>query len=471
MPNVGNLNATLSLSAWEFNSGLKQSETAAIEFATTTEVQSRRAETAMRRISGSSGASALPGIFTQAGFALQDFSSQFSTRGLAGGIGAITNNIQAMGSQLGAANAATIAIGAAVTGIILPPMLEWLAGTKEIEQQYGEIEKRIASTAARAKEVAQLAVGAPGEHKGDPLEQKRKELDNTIEVNAKTRGEVGKTLQAEMNALAALKKARTENALLEFNLPFSNEKHQIVADSEAAREMEIRIGVREKAVKSLQEQMNGLNAEMQHSIELQNKLGTGANPSDKALADRQKEIKALEQYDREQAVNQQRRDAQADILKRAETQFGKEAKLDLTVGGNPIGTDVATKRVVDSYRTEMLKAENKIAQERAMLVNKGVNEETLRRFDAMSAVERKKVEIQLGEKILAGLEAPNGMSAGVDRASAEGVRAVNRAVAGTASEQSLARESVRIAKDSLAKLEEIARQGDKPQVKTFGMAQ
>jgi hypothetical protein len=51
-----------------------------------------------------------------------------------------------------------------------------------------------------------------------------------------------------------------------------------------------------------------------------------------------------------------------------------------------------------------------------------------------------------------------GGSAGALRSSSAGVAAINRAVTGAASEQSLARESLKVQKEQLKKLDQIARE-------------
>lgn len=122
--NVGSLNATLSLSAFEFQNGLKQSETAAMQFATTTEVASRRADTAIASVGKGNGIASGARALQQVGFGIQDFSSQFETRGLAGGIAAVTNNVQMLGAAFGPVGLAVSAVGGALAGIFLPKLIE-----------------------------------------------------------------------------------------------------------------------------------------------------------------------------------------------------------------------------------------------------------------------------------------------------------------------------------------------------------
>lgn len=135
---VGNLNATLSLSEFEFVNGLKQSETAAMAFASTTEVVARRSEAAMSKAGGNIGGK-LAGVTQQAGFAIQDFSSQFETRGIGPAIGAVSNNVAVLGSAFGPVPAAITAVAAALGGILLPKLLDatgWFGKSKEALSEY-----------------------------------------------------------------------------------------------------------------------------------------------------------------------------------------------------------------------------------------------------------------------------------------------------------------------------------------------
>lgn len=173
--NVGNLNATLSLSEFEFTNGLKQSETAAMAFASTTEVAARRSEAAMSKAGGNIGGK-LAGMTQQAGFAIQDFHSQFATRGIGPAIGAITNNVAVLGSAFGPVAGAATAMAAALGGILLPKLLEstgWFGKSKEALEEYrNELDEFYSGFAKQSTEKASF-MERPPEDLDKELKKKR----------------------------------------------------------------------------------------------------------------------------------------------------------------------------------------------------------------------------------------------------------------------------------------------------------
>lgn len=92
-------------------------------------------------------------MIQQAGFAIQDFSSQMANAkttadGLGRGIMAVSNNVQMLGAAFGPTGLAYTAIGGALAGIILPQMVRWvyqadilkdkMADAKEEAREYAE---------------------------------------------------------------------------------------------------------------------------------------------------------------------------------------------------------------------------------------------------------------------------------------------------------------------------------------------
>lgn len=419
MTNIANMSATLTLAGWEFNNGLKQSETAAMEFANTVDVQSRRASAAIDGVRNP-GQSKLPQVLQQAGYALQDFSSQFSTRGLAGGIGAITNNIQAMGASLGGSTAAALAVGAAVGGMVLPPVIEWLNGTKEINAQIKAIEDKYSGVATRAKELAEI------ERRGN-IDKAREEIQGRIDVGNRAREEVIKSLQFEKNAVAKMRQELNQQTMLRVPLPFGAGDIRLAPDGAAGRQLENDIRVRQAAVDTLQKQHDQLMNDVQAARQLLGRL----DPSNARIAERENEEAALKAYDKENEAKNARRKAAQEISLKARTEFG----------------------------SEQMKLETRLSDERQRLILMEVDKETIARSDAMAAVHRKRLEISQAEKKLADMGQEAGMSAGVERSSAAGVQAINRAIAGRQTEQSLAREQLKELKGIKDSLEEIVRTG------------
>lgn len=92
-------------------------------------------------------------MIQQAGFAVQDFSSQMANAkttadGLGRGIMAVSNNVQMLGAAFGPTGLAVTAIGGALAGVVLPPMIRWvyqadllketMAAAKEEAREYAE---------------------------------------------------------------------------------------------------------------------------------------------------------------------------------------------------------------------------------------------------------------------------------------------------------------------------------------------
>lgn len=136
--------------------------------------------------SGRNGAGAGGGIgagtarnLQQAGFALQDFTSQFqnsktAAEGFGRGMAAISNNIQVMGAGMGPVAQASFAIGGAVAGIIVPAVARWLADTSEIEAKT----KAIEDTYKTLKPLAEGFKDAGGFKSGKDAQ---KQIDNLVD--------------------------------------------------------------------------------------------------------------------------------------------------------------------------------------------------------------------------------------------------------------------------------------------------
>lgn len=417
MTNVGNINATLTLSQWEFNNGLKQSETAAMQFGATAEQQSRRVDAALAK----TGKSAIPGMFQQAGYALQDFSSQFETRGLGGAIGAVTNNVQAMGAALGPQAGAAIAIGAAIGGIILPATIDWLYNTKELAKEAKELEEQYKRVADQNRFIAGIEVRGGSE-------KARKDLEETIEINRRERQEAGQALIKQENAIQRIKKELEDKVW--FRVPETPLTPAIPITREAsganARQLSIDIAEREKQVEKQREHLRQLNADAQNAQEKLRRINPEVNQNIKA---KEQEEQALKQYDLEKKLDEDRRKASQEIERKA----------------------------LQDYGTESQRVQEKLAEERAKLDALAVSKETKARFEGQAAVMQSRALIADQERALSAMGTAAGMSAGVDRSSAAGVSAINRALAGGNSEQSIAKEALEIQKKQLEVQEQIAR--------------
>ena len=79
----------------------------------------------------------------QMGFAVQDFASQMANAkttadGLGRGVMAVSNNVQMLGAAFGPTALAYTAIGGALAGLILPPMIKWVFQADELKQKMAD---------------------------------------------------------------------------------------------------------------------------------------------------------------------------------------------------------------------------------------------------------------------------------------------------------------------------------------------
>ncbi|NBW09975.1 MAG: hypothetical protein EBR82_18310 [Caulobacteraceae bacterium] len=391
MTNVGNLNATLSLSQFEFNTGLKQSETAAMEFATTVEVQSRRADAALGRVgrssSGMGGAGKAAMAVQQIGFGLQDFSSQLETRGLSGAIGAVTNNVQMLGAAFGPVGMAVTALGGALGGILLPRLLE----TGSI---FGKTKEEMARFEAQIKKTSEAAF-APW-----------RKMENI-------KFDVFKGTEEQMNE--RLERMQHDADML------SLESH-----AERAAGLKAQANGNQDEVDARNKRIIELNAELELTRQ--------------TMAEIEKMRPDIQDREAKDAATQEE-------LQRQDRMYKAESDL--------------KRKMLEEFGTAEQRQMQKIERERTELIKDRVSQEAMAQFESQAAVQMQKAKITDEEKKLSEMGQAAGMSPGAARDSAEGVKAVNRATSGTRSDQSIAKEALKIHKDSLIKLEEIARQGGK----------
>ena len=293
--NVGNLNATLSLSEFEFTNGLKQSETAAMAFASTTEVAARRSEAAMSKAGGNIGGK-LAGMTQQAGFAIQDFHSQFATRGIGPAIGAITNNVAVLGSAFGPVAGAATAMAAALGGILLPKLLEstgWFGKSKEALEEYRkELDTFYDGFAKQSTEKASF-MERPPEDLDKELKKKRElwqQYNNEVIALNQTSAQsaaAGDDESADISFKKAVETAKKRDQIQKEGKALAAARPEVEA-AQAERDRKKEDAEKEKAyLKSLAEGNDALIKLKQDGLE---KFGT---ESDKLAAKRAREMEEL----------------------------------------------------------------------------------------------------------------------------------------------------------------------------------
>lgn len=434
MTNVGNLNATLSLSAFEFQRGLQASETAALQFAATTEVASRRAESSMKRVGQSNirpgGRANYANMFQQLGYGIQDFSSQLN-RGIGPAIGAVTNNIQAMAAGLGEGRAAAVAIGAAIGGIMLPTIVESILETKHYNEQLKESQKLMDRRIESVKQLAALEV------KGG-IGDARKGLEESALIAEGARNKIAPAFNKQMEAFNKAKKdfeaISYQNLAGDALLGQRGSRVFLPTAANVAKANEFY--KQKELLEGMAQELDKINAEASKAREQLRQMGPGTVLGDKESSD--------------EFWNDQRE------------RYGKQLNVE----------DELRRKQLEDYGSEAQKADAKISAERqrlnTLLEGSAGQKEAMQRFESQSAVQMKKAEIADAQKKLAEMGQAAGMSAGVDRSSVAGVQAVNRAMAGSNSVESLAKEHLKVDKDALIKLEEIARTIGRAPDRVFG---
>lgn len=458
MTNVGNLNATLTLSQFEFNAGLKQSETAAMEFASTVEMQSRRADQSLGRVgknnvAGGLGMAVEP--VKQLGFAIQDFSSQLETRGIGPAIGAVTNNVQAMGAALGPVGAAAFAVGGALAGILLPRLIET-----------GTIFGRTAEEAARAADRLKAAA--------DKILDPWRQAENTkFDVLKGTEEQLDQRLERMRFSYQMLIQerdffTRSEAAAMQVgNQAEAESFRKLAADTdEKAKQLQAQgkslAGARnqvrenEAARKQQEEDKNRVKEMEEFRKKSEEEVARFRQQSMERFGTEQQKMEARHARERAEAEknwgNALTEEESAAIMKaQADLEDARKKASDVrgrySESGGAYGEDV---RIADE---SVRNAKAKLTE----LQNNSGAFGARELLKAQQEAERKKLEISEMEKKIGEMGPAAGMSAGVSRDSAAGVQAINRAIGGTASEQSIAKEQLKTAKDQLKALEEIAR--------------
>lgn len=421
MTNIANMSATLTLSAWEFNNGLKQSEAAALEFANNVDKHGKKAAAAMSGsnsgFSGSGGAR----MVQQAGFALQDFTSQLDTRGFAGAMAAVSNNIQVMGSSFGPTGMAITAVGGALAGILLPKLVEltgWFKDGKKEAEAYTKSLEDMRDKAEKSFNLERNALKGGEKSHTQGLEDEKAKLDFINKQNAALNQQYNAAVSAVTNA---------KSSQSDFNRN-ANWMESITGS-----------GI----------DIAGAEGKLKAITELKKK-------ADQEAYDQSLKVQQLESLTPKVKNAEFDREEKERVKKRAETERQERIK-----GFEEI--EKMKNSMEEKYGTERQKLEAKRANERLELYRKtgGVNgvfgqDEALKQFDAGTAAEMAKVGVSEAQKKLAEMGKAAGGSAGVDRASKEGIQAINRALTGN-TEQSVAQQQLRIQEQQLKQLEQIAR--------------
>ena len=416
--NVGSLNATLTLSAFEFMHGLEQSKAAALEFSSSVETQMIKANTTVRAVTTGGGGMSASTInaMKQMSFAAQDFSSQFrgTLDSLKPALNGVSNNIMMLTNGLGPWG---IAIGAVVSVLgpsLIPELLKMTMGVTENKEA---IEANVAVLQKWRKGLDDVRKGQKEAIEAGGADLNEKQLSRKEELEAKFSQAKILRQKAEMNEAAADSAEFQRQAMIQkggFSSWFGSGQ---VSDNGA--------GDRAKAAREELAKVESEMASLRDEYAQGEKLRAKTEQADKARA-------ALEQYAAEKEYRMQAEEAIQNLQKTG----------------------------LEKYGTEMQKLTEKQRIERETLENSTMGRkdqaDALAQLDSMHEAERTKINISDREKLIAERGPDAKASAGLSTASAEGIRAINRAVEGKG-ENDLQREQLMVEKKQLQMLEQIAR--------------
>lgn len=428
------MNATLTLSAWEFASGLQQSEEAANKFANNVQNSANRANASISKVGqgGMVGGGAARAL-QQVGFGMQDFSSQLETRGLSGAISAVSNNVQMLGAAFGPVGLAISAVGGALAGIFLPKLIESSGLFKD-----------------NKKEV---------EAYSDSLSKWRAEMEKGIKTQEDLVAAGSRSLdqqQADRKKAIDLRSRQAAKLIADIN-----RDDQIVTDTANAK-------------KALDNQ-GGFASFFGASQVSDNGAGVRAEAARKELAKVQQEQADLNR-DMSAAEKMRPKVEQADAAKDKTEEISKRWALEEAA---VIAVEKLREQSLEKYGDSFSKLQAKHLRERKELEEKiGSNPFEEERNWAMAQqraaqqVEHQQALIEDKQKEINEMGPAAKGSAGVDLASIEGIRAINRAITGK-SDQDIAKEQLKVLKDQLKVMSSIAKDPSAkqlPPIKTVSLS-
>lgn len=416
--NVGSLNATLTLSAWEFQNGLTESAAAALEFADQTEVAAKKGNAAISKVGGGMNAGGAARAVQQIGFGIQDFASQFETRGLAGGISAVSNNVQMLGAAFGPVGLAISAFGGAIAGIVLPKLIE---SSGMFTNHKKAIDENASALTRWRKEITEAAKAEQDllNHGVQSLNQKQAERRAELTELSKQKAILEKGNAVDKTAMDDANKAiialGEQYGMLVGWLGSGTITDNGATDRVAARNKEI------KEIEKEQAEISKAMANAEKSRSKVDKADQAREDTDQWFAKKEFEAKGQE------AINQLR-------IKGLE-QYGSEYS-----------------KVIERQKRE--------AKELADMTMGLRDAESAKKLQAdMHAIELQRVIIAEREKYISQLGPDAKMSAGLDVASSEGISAINRWMNGKG-ENDIQREQLAIEKKQLVAMEAMAHGSD-----------
>jgi len=339
-------------------------------------------------------------IYQQLGFGLQDFMSQVQNSssgidGLGRGIMAVSNNVQMMGSAFGPTGLAVTAIGGALIGTIVPAAIKWFDESSKIEEKTKATKAAYEALKAEMLGVRDAARFGTGSQGAFDANKQIESLTNQMSSAARASGIIRRKIEEEM--AGANDQPRIE--ALRQNL---KEVAKEYADAETRRDV-------------LKEQYKASDRATAQPRE------KGVSTA-KTLADerRQAELQEMAVRDR--------------IMEEYKTK--EQELIKLRIGGalsvaefEKAKSDAAAKRDIDlrkEAQSELERQNKEYADNEKATITGLIQSENEKQFGISENLDAmKKLD-----------QTPNGSSAANVRGTGAAVSAINRAIAGTNSEES-----------------------------------
>ena len=360
-------------------------------------------------------------IYQQIGFGLQDFMSQVQNSsngidGLGRGIMAVSNNVQMMGNAFGPTGLAVTSIAGALIGTIVPAAIKWFDESAKIEEKTKATKdayEALKSEILGVRDAAKFGTGSQGAYDAN---KQIESLTNQMSAAARASGIISRKIEEEM--AGANDQARID--ALRQNLKEVTKEY---TDAETRRDV-------------LKEQYKASDRAKAQPRE------KGVSTA-KTLADERRQAEMQEMAVRDRIMEEYK---------------AKEQELiKLRLGGalsvaefEKAKADAAAKRDIDlrkEAQAELERQSKEYADNEKATITGLIQSENEKQFALSENLDKMR---KLDQN-------PNGSSAANIRGTGAAVSAINRAIAGTNSEESDRKKQIKVLEDQLKVSQNIER--------------
>jgi hypothetical protein len=368
-------------------------------------------------------------IMQQVGFGLQDFTSQVmnsknAVDGIGRGIMAVSNNVQMLGSSFGATGLAVTAIGGALAGIVLPPLIKWATNSEELEKSQKRIEENYKAIAATIKGIGGMKADLENDDPKAVVKQGE---------NLKRRADAAKHEQALERA--RLSPMRAEQIKLDTEIERLKEELRKLTHEVAPGDI---IKTREAQLKPLQQRKDTLDQEVKLSEENMRKNSEEEANARRELAQASPLIEKAKQELAAKAADElaakKFEDQGEQLGKRFEEQVKAreeqvKAREDIHKSAQQELENVGTP--AEKLQSKHFRQEDELRDKLANVSDPDLISSARMALWQKEDVEKNQLKMDDLEDKIRKKHNAGSLENGVDTSTAEGVRAINRALAGS----------------------------------------